>query len=353
MTITPANRFAGGREDRERFAPADWSGVWKLARALGRVWRLYPVLFVALLALSLAICAIVPPTYTAVAVIGPPGPSPINSMMASLSGGATSGIARRLFGGGNLGGGNDPYQEYLQLLPSTRLSQVLVERNHLLQRVFYRKWDFEHQRWKRSWLSQLVLDPVRSLLHRPVPSEPNVDTLNRFLEDHLSVVKRSSGPLSAVMPDSYVTVSFDYEDAGAAEDILNTVLLETDNIIRADQRRNVLARISFLRQQLSQASIPADERTALISILADQEQLQAMIQADDRYASTLVALPYASPIPTFPPSPLVLTVFVAFASAGVWIALAAFARRNETVARLLRRFEHGRVADPHSPASPA
>lgn len=261
-------------------------------------------------------------------------------MLASIGGGSASGLASRVLGS-NSGANNDPYQEYLQLLPSSRLSKSLIERNHILQMLFSGDWDEGTKTWKQPSTFRAALRTVKQVLNRPVNYPPGVDDVTLFLQRHLSLTHASAGSSLSLLPEatSYMSVSFTYSDPKQAEALLNSILLETDRIIREDQRHDVTARISFLRQELSRESIAADERTALISILSAQEQLLAMVQADNRYALTLVVPPYASQIPTSPPGPVKMVLYVLVISFVVWFGLMIVSVRFAFIRKLVAYFE--------------
>jgi hypothetical protein len=316
--VISMNAQDGGWSDNDK--PFDWTILKSFAVTLKCYYRLLGAIFAIALILAAFVYFFTSRTYTAVAVLGPPGPSPTGMMMTSIGGGGfASGLTSKLLGSGGASGGNDPYQNFQQLLPSTKLSQVLIERDHILQTVFYKRWDFETNRWKQPGLLGSLKNGIKGLLNLPITNRPNVDDLTRFFDSHLDVGHASissGGLLGSSSP--YINVSFKYGDPREAERLLGVILFETDQIIREDQRHNVTSRIAFLRQELSSQSIAADERTALISILSDQEQLLSMIEADQRYASTLVVPPYASLKPTSPPQPGTLIVVALFASVFAW-----------------------------------
>lgn len=318
----------------------DWSRLFSSFSVLRNYIRLYPIVVAVWIIITFTLYAFTKPQYTAEALVGPPGPSPTDSMLSSITDGGVGGIARKVLGGSGASGSNDPYQEYLQLLPSSRLSQVLIEKDHLLQIIYSDRWDADTKRWKTGGPLHFVTDPIKRLLHRPIYYGPDTDTLTNYLSHSLTVVGSSNGAGSMLIPGTatYTKVSFEYDDPHQAEEILNTILLETDQIIREDQRRDVLARISFLRDELSRVTI-SDERSALISILSDQEQLLAMIQADHRYASNLIVTPYASPVPTSPKSPTQTLILAIVFSTFAWAAIVIFGPRIERVGQFIRRFE--------------
>jgi len=283
-------------------------------------------------------CATVTPIYTAIAIVGPPTPSPTTGMLTNTGGFSASGAARRLLAGSLGAGGSNPYEEFLQLLQSSRLSQALVEKKHILQTIFYKRWDSEQKQWKTNALVSAIRDNMARLMNRPVSKGPGVDALSRYLEGHLTIERRKS-ILSTLMGDvTFIEISFQFDSKEKAEELLGIILKETDDLIRADQRSDVEARISFLKKELMQSNLAADERTALISILSDQEQLLAMISADKRYASTLVTAPYAPERPTWP-RPLKMLLSSIVILIGMGCGMIYLSSRYESTWRWIRCFK--------------
>ncbi|MDR5726901.1 MAG: hypothetical protein RB191_05480 [Terriglobia bacterium] len=271
---------------------------------------------------AVSIYIFTPRTYTAVAVLGPPGPSPSEAMIASIGHNSSlAGLAGKVLGGGGTSA-NDPYQDLQQLLPSSRLSQVLIERDHILQTLFYRQWDFRTNRWKAPGAIASLKNSIKSELGLPVTEHPDVDSLILYFDNHLTVGPADHAPggmLGGVNP--YNKVTFRYGNRLEAEKLLNLILSEADEIIRENQRQNVTSRIAILREELSHQDATADERSALIAVLAGQEQVQAVIEADQRYASTLIVPPYASSQPVSPPGLLTLFIDVMFGAVFTWVGI--------------------------------
>lgn len=322
----------------------DWARVWSFFSILWSYHRLFGVIFVVA-----AVCigvwyATAKQTYTAVAVIGPPGPSPTGSMIASMGvGSLTSGLSAKILGG--LGSNSkDPFQEYLQLLPSSRLCEALIGRDHFLQTIYYRRWDNSEKKWKAPGGILRVVNFVKWVLNRPIMDRPGVDDLMNYLTRHISIDASKSTQFDRLTDNSpYKKVSFTYGNPKEAERLLNIILLETDRIIRDEQRRDVTARIAFLRGQLSHTTLSVDERAALISILSSQEQLLSMIHADTRFATTLVIPPYASPTPTSPPGPRTIAVVIVMLSVFVWVGIVFLGTYDKRVERRIAYFKYDRT----------
>lgn len=270
--------------------------------------------------------AFVTPAYTAVAVIGPPNPSPINSMLSSMGGGGLGGIAKSLTSGSLFGGGNDPFQEYQQLLQSPRIAMEITDHDSdILKTVFHKRWDSRHNRWKSHGPLHGIAVALKRVLNRPVVDHPDANMLNKYFSHHLTLAPASSSLLSlANVGAGYMTVSLKLQIANRhkVEHALGVILARADETIRQEQLRDVLARITYIKNELPKITL-SDQRQSLIQILANQEELQVMLVADKRFASILVSPPHASIVPTFPPTPLkalmaTIVISIGFGSLLVW-----------------------------------
>jgi hypothetical protein len=249
------------------------------------------------LAASVFVVALTPPIYTATAIVGPADNSdqPFGLDAGGGSGGM-GGIAKHLHVGGLLGqGGDDTFNEYTSLLTSTRLASVLVNKDHILSQIYASKWDATHNRWyPRDTVFDEALDFAKVLLRRPVKPGPDVDDLIKYFDTRLTS--------DVSLETTFATVTFKYRSPAEAERLLSLILLEADNIIRQDKRRDVSARIAYLNAALEKLT-NADQKPAMIDILSEQQQEMMMVESDHRYASVLIDPPHApllpsSPIPT-------------------------------------------------------
>ncbi len=322
-----------------------WNLVIKFLRELLARYRLLIVVMVVLVVGTLGRYMSMQPVYTATAVIGPPGPSPTSSFMSgadNIGRGSTGSVARRLLGGPGAASTNDPFQEYLQLLQSVRLTEVLIEKDHILQQLFPTRWDAQKKAWRPPGTVHEIIGVIKRAFHRPVKDAPDVDTLTDFLRSNLQVETGGSIAGAKLSPllgaATYPTVTFDYVDPQKAKDILNTILLEADNIIRQDQRKDVSARLTFLKAELPKV-MSSDQRDALISVMSGQQQLQMMIEADKRFASTLIDPPYASETPTSPINPKSAILGAMMFSIAIWIGLVFFATRFKSIRAVTDKVE--------------
>lgn len=327
--------------------------IWTAAMDFLRQLRVhYPLFFVFLflfLLLGVAMYVFVDPTYTAYATIGAPSQSPVDALLAGGGGGAGQSV-KRLLGGATGSSSNDPFQEYQQVLRSSRLSQELAQNDNFLPELFGQDWDPVHKRWRSGPPRGFMVDLKRAL-HRPVVEHPDADTLGDELGRILNItpVTSSASSLLSLGGSGYMTVSFKYKDAHKAEALLNAILSRADEIIRQDQRRDVLARISFLESELPTVT-QTDVRQSMIQILSDQEELKTMIIADKRFAFTMIDPPHASPTPSFPPRPSTALLLLALAAFGSFAVTVFFEARSRLVRRVLAPFAvRGRSRKPNRP----
>jgi len=312
-----------------------------LPRLSSDIRTYYPLFFV-LLVLFLGVTAVavllMRPAYTATALVGPADnsdqPFGEGEAMGLLGKGGLGGMAKHLHVGGALGqSGGDVFDEYTSLLTSSRLAAVLVNKDHILPELFDSDWDAEHHRWyPRDGVVEKGIDYLKRLMGRPIKPHPDQDDLGKFLEQKLTV--------DVSLETSFATATFKFRDPAEAERLLNLILLEADNIIREDKRRDVAARIAYLNRALSHLAL-TDEKEELIGILSDQEQEMMMIESDHRYASNLIDPPHA---PLKPSSPLpTIDAGIAFVLACfAWIGIVRLTPQSGRWRRLLGRFSRAR-----------
>ena len=304
----------------------------------------FAILFVFMLGWAL-IYFFATPTYTATATIGPPNPSPISSLIANM--GAPSiggGMAKKLLGAAGAGGStNDPFQEYQQLLVSPRLIVALTKTKGFMPLAFSGLWDRSANKWEDPSFVHNVTSAVKRLLQRPTSDHPDDVWLALYLQNNFSVSQAADVSGSGITSlanlggNNYLTLSLDADSPEKAQTLQNTILNVTDDLIRQEQLRDVIARIAFIESELKKVT-EADQRDALIQTLASQEQLNVMMVADKRFAYVLVSTPYASPVPTWPMSPGKAIALSVFLSLVLWGVLVALETKFTFVQRQLLRF---------------
>lgn len=321
---------------------AEWNGIAQYGRETIALAKQHVLLFFVLLFVMLSFTVfyyvVTKPTYTASAVIGPPNPSPLNAMMSST--GLYSTIARKVIGGTG-SSSNSPFEEYQQLIQSSRLLSALVEQDKILPIVFYKNWDGQTHRWRAPGPVGTARLALLRLMNRSVDPNPNDVTLGKYLDKNLTIEQSDSPAASktALVSNStgYLTLSLTCDDRETAEKLLDIILRRTDEIIRQEQLNDVEARISYIKGELLNTT-QAEQKESLIQILTSQEELKVMMVADKRFSYVLVSPPYASMQPTKPGRPSKAFVLALFLSLGVWMGLAGVATVNPTVRRAIDFF---------------
>jgi uncharacterized protein involved in exopolysaccharide biosynthesis len=282
-----------------------------LERSLRRWTLLLPLILLAV-PLTLLVLAVLPPVYTAEAVIGPPG----QKLDTSVSGGSltTAGIASRL-GLTRSSGQDSAYDRYLQLLVSTQLAAAISHDHKLMQIMFEDRWDGQTQSWiEPSGPTVLVKNFLKTLLKRPIKRSPDQDDVYGFLKFNLVI---TSPPAN-----SFSKVSINFNSRAKAQQLLNGILDNADALIRNDRRRDIEARTVYLENVLPNVQ-SADQKLSLTSILSQQQQSLMEILADKRYSFTMVVEPYAPLTPTSPKPNTILTVMLGLAFI-VWLGIVYF-----------------------------
>ncbi len=283
-----------------------------------------------------------PPIYTAQATIAPPNPSPVSALMSGMSGGSggvSSSVRRLIGGGGGTSGGNDPFTEFTQLLVSYRLASELAEKDGLLQDIYSNEWDPAAKTWKPKGWRFGVTSGIKKLTHVQVSDHPTADALEAYLDGHLSMsqakIQGMTGVnvMSVLNGSSYLMVSFDYDNPVEAERLLGVILARADDIIRQEQLKDVVSRISFIRAELPNVT-QAEQREALIQLLSSQEQMRIMMVADKRYAVSIISPPHAGLIPSNFQSPISLILKSLFLAAAICVVLALLEPRVRVISWL-------------------
>lgn len=294
-----------------------------ILKGLLRNIHLFILILVPIFSLFLYIYYSTPMIYSASAVIGPPRQSPTDYFMSSNSNSISSGsIARKILGGSS--NNSDDFNEYLQLLTSTKLANVLIQKDHILQILYYEKWDENKHSWKKGNRNYIAI--IKEKIGVPTKETPDVDDVVSFLERSLSVepstTNKKSKASSLISGSSYQTVTLKYKNHDTAVYLLNLILAEADNIIRGDLHDNVCSRLRYLNK-LTADEVLTDKREALISVISGQEQLKMMLEVDPRFAISLIIPPYASLMPVSHG----LSYYVALSiglSFLIWVCLVSF-----------------------------
>jgi uncharacterized protein involved in exopolysaccharide biosynthesis len=256
-----------------------------------REWPLLAGLVVAFLLAATLAMALAEPSYRATALIGPPGQRLDATELSGASGAAAS-LASRLGLKRTLGGSDNTYDKYVSVLTSNRLAAGLARDTDVMQTLFAQQWDGETHQWRRFGGPLFEAKRLlKGLLHWPAKTQPDADDLSKALAARFTI----DAPLST----QFATVALTAKSPAEAEAILSAILKEADNLIREERRRDVAARIAYLEKVLPTIDA-ADQHTALAAVLSDQQQSMMEVEADQRYAFSLIDPPHAKAVPVTP-----------------------------------------------------
>jgi hypothetical protein len=336
--ITPNVRQQAAK-DKE----VDWNAIVSKINETISMAKQHFMLFFALLFVMCVLLffyyALAKPVYTASAVIGPPNPSPLNAMISTM-GGPTNSIAKRLIGGAS-GGSNNSFEEFKQLFQTSRLITALVEQDKILPLVFYPQWDKQNNRWYGPGAIGSFKLAVMRTLQRPAVAYPNAEALEKFLDTNFAIAEaKDTGSSSLVLAprnSDYLILSLNADDRSTAERLLSIILHRADELIRQEQLNDVNARISYIESELRNIS-QAEQKDALIEILASQEEIKVMMVADKRFSYVQVSSPHASLVPTKPVRPTKAFSFVFMMSLVLWGGLVMLATVSPAVRKAIGIF---------------
>lgn len=241
------------------------------------------------------------PTYTATATIGP--------VSATLSQGRPQGLAA--LAGLGIGGGDDQFNKYRQLLDSTRLAGRL-ERDHGVMRKVIPGWDEETHSWQQpgGLITSLKLG-VRAMLGMPPWTPPTPATLAAMLQLKLKVQSTASGLELLDRRSQIYTVTFESRDRDYTVQLLNWILKDADTLVREDQLTTTSNRIAYLKKVMEHTP-ELYVRDTLQQILVDQENSLMTLQVDKYYAFDMIDPPSADTVPGGPSATTLLMGAVFF-----------------------------------------
>lgn len=298
----------------------------------------YFVLGAGLAALLLAVVVLAAkgPTYTATMIVTPGTDSALNKVQFygnSYSFADDTPILGR-FGGAK----PNHFDEFIVLLNSNRIAEVLEDRHAAARLLFPQLWDQEKQAWRKP--DDLVFQVMafgRGLFGYPEWQVPDAKNVRQYLRRNLDVSPVSRGAMREV--------SLSGKDPEHLAQILVWLFDNTSGLLRDERNAALRHNIAYLQDRLAQARIDI-YRESLISLLADQERQLMLSQADQPFGAVLLEPPVKPDAPSGP-DPLLLLVIAGLAGLGLGGLLVL----SVTLPR--RRSAAARTASRHGPGSPA
>jgi uncharacterized protein involved in exopolysaccharide biosynthesis len=272
---------------------------WSASRSILAGKWLILELVILFVVIALVITRIQTPLYTAKAIIAPQennGTSMQSGSSALQALGSLSGLDISH---------NGTIDEFTQLLDAPSTAALMEQRDHVLRRIFSHDWNKPEGRWiipsgPIAW----TREGFYSLLGLSVQSHPDEFKLANYVSRKVSVTKVRSSNL--------VTLEYASSDRFFAAEFLANLCAAADVIMRDAVRERAAVNVAFLQAKL-QSVQSADLRTALITLLEQQEKALMLASSGDTYAFRFVQPPLAESQPSWPAPFRILAVAVLLA----------------------------------------
>lgn len=249
------------------------------------------------LAVGILYLMVAKPTYTSNMLIGPSQEQFASTPSSQLDRNALS----MLSGGGLLSGPRSisPYDAFLQTLQTRAVAEHLYNDPSVRAMLFGDVWDSERKEWKAVFsLRAAALAPLYAIIGRTYPDHPSIDTMQDILKNRLQVQMIERGPMYNL---NYAATS---RDAGVT--FLQKAFQTADQIVKDKERRQVLARIQFLKMRMQSMEV-VDYRSQFAGLIMEQEKQLMILQGDTNFAASVIVAPNA---PQFPDSPRLFVTLI-------------------------------------------
>ncbi len=224
-----------------------------------------------------------------------------------------------------IGGGGEqvtPFRYYLDGIYAPEVAARLARDRALMRKVFPAEWD--GVRWRRpESLGGSLRRGVGGLLGLPDFgwSPPDARRLAEHIADAVAVRQSVKTPLA--------TITYEHPDPAFAVLFLDRLDRAVDGWLREQQQARVRANIAYLGGRLAQATL-AEQRSALVAALAEQERQAMLSGAGTAYAADRFDDITASPEPVRPRVvPLLAGAGVAGLLLGTLAAIGLAGRRRQ------------------------
>lgn len=204
------------------------------------------------------------------------------------------------------------FELYSEEIFAREVAETLSSQTDLMRSIYKGEWDAENSRWVKpvSFLTP-VIGAMKSVLGIPIREwqAPN----GRRLQDYI----KANVIYGETPKKSTVTISYINTDPIFAVQFLNALHKATDDRLRQRALERSTKYINYLNHKLQSTTV-MEYRSALVTILSDQEKLNMIASSDVPYAAESLGGAVASLKPT---SPNPLTVLIMGVFIGVLIGL--------------------------------
>ena len=233
-------------------------------------------------ALAVAAAYLIKPVYRSTAVLIPAS-SERSSMGSSLNQLGGLGTLASMAGFG-IGSNDAPTEEALAVLQSKEFTEAFIQEHNLLPRLFAKRWDAEHNRWR---------DPAK---------QPTLGQGFKYFDKRVRTIIQEKKSM-------LVTLQIDWRDRIEAAEWANLLVAKLNSEMRARAISNADAAVRYLTAELAKA--PEVETRSAISRLIEQQIKQRMLaNVSQEYAFRVVdkALPTDADDPIKPQKALLFIV---------------------------------------------
>ncbi len=288
------------RQQPPQPAPGDVYRLDLILRDLLRNWYLILAGGALGLFMALGIGALKGPSYTATMIVSPIIDDPLNKVQfygSSYSFADSSPVLGRF-------GGNQPneFDQFIVLLNSHRVAEVLEE-EHQVSRIFFSSlWDEERETWRRpDGLRFLVKNAARRLFGYPDWQPPQSKDVQAYLQDNLKISPVSGGAMRAI--------SLSGSEPEHLARVLSWLFVKTSTLLRDERNAALRANIAYLQERIGQSRIDI-YRDSLISLLSDQERELMLSQTEQPFGAVLLEPPTRPRAPSGPEPLLLIAALV-------------------------------------------
>jgi capsular polysaccharide biosynthesis protein len=190
---------------------------------------------------------------------------------------------------------------YLAAVQSVPVATDLVNQPYIAHGVFWRDWDDEKRVWERpSEIKSLIVNAGKAVLDMPIRDwhPPDGPQMAKALSEFVTVDYQRTSPI--------VTITYKDRDPQFGVSLLLALHKAADSRLRTRVVQRTATYIDYLQQQLRVVT-SAEQRTALINALTNQEELRMAAMANVSYSVDVLVPPTPSIRPT-DPNPYVYVV---------------------------------------------
>ena len=196
------------------------------------------------------------------------------------------------------------WEMYLALLTSNEMAKRLIATTDILQRLFPKQWDAVEKRWitEPGFEARGMGGKVKWLLGIRTVRAPDVDTLQGYLQDRLSV--------QPVAGSSLISISIDSADPDTSIVLLRALHKSANDIVREKRLERSVAQKRHLLEELTTTTV-SDYRQVLLDLLRRVETTVMTASMGGQYASVVVDGPVTQSRPVFPAPVLFIEMGIA------------------------------------------